>query len=150
MLSTTKCLPLALVLGTLLIVSCSNPNDQEVFNSQVRVRIDQEPDRLNPILSTYASSPQIERWIFNALQEYDPVSMEMSPVLLEASPTMTKVQAEDGTSVMQTDFRIRDDALWDNGEPVTGYDYLFTMKACLVPGIENSSWGKLHFRTLKY
>jgi len=111
-----------------------------VFSEQVRIRINQAPDRLNPILSSYASSVQIERWLFNALQEYDPTTMVMTPVLLEESPQISTLDVGNGKSATQVDFRIRSDARWDNGEPITGRDYLFTMKACLVPDIENSSW----------
>ncbi len=139
-MSRPLCFLFLALLCTFVMVSCSNPKGSEEFNGQVRIRLDQDPDRLNPILSATASAAQIEPWLFNSLQTYDPITMEMSPVLLEAAPEIKKIINASGEEVTQLDFRIRKEARWDNGDPVTGHDYLFTMKACLVPGIDNSSW----------
>ena len=120
----------------LVVLGCgtdtSQPNDQ----FEVTVRLDEEPDRIHPMLSTASASTQIENHIFLPLVEYDPVNLELQPILAIGDPEIEKW----GENGVQYTFEIRPEAKWSDGKPVTAQDYLFTLKAALNPHSQSTTW----------
>ena len=127
----------------LIIVSflcCTTEETIKPSDFEIRIRIPFEPDRLNPMLSRQTTATQIEKLIFCPLEDYDPWTLNLEPVLLEAKPEIVPIDTGQHTGGTMLAMRIREDATWDNGFPVTGMDYLFTMKTALNPYLANSSW----------
>ena len=127
-----------LVLTTL--VNCQSPSDSETLDEGVHIRLANEPDRLNPMLSRQGSATEIERYIFSPLEFYDPTTLQLRPVLLKERARVSTIQEGPSRGGLRYEMEILDEATWDDGSPITGHDYLFTMKAALNPAIANGSW----------
>lgn len=113
-------------------------SDSERFDLSIRLSF--EPDRLNPMLSKLSGATQIEGKIFFPLADYDPFTLTYNPVLLKSNPVITPISEGQYAGGSQYEMEIMDEAVWDDGTPVTGYDYLFTMKAAWNPYLSNTAW----------
>lgn len=121
-----------------LFSGCRNEREQQVHKEfSVSIRLAGDPEMLHPMLSRTAVATQIEGKIFQALQDYNPSTLLLEPVLIEDVPT---VDTTNGFTVFT--MKIREEAEWMDTMPVTGHDYLFTVKASLVPFIA-SVWGSV-------
>jgi peptide/nickel transport system substrate-binding protein len=99
--------------------------------NEVVVSLAVEPTKgINPILiggDPYGRQVA-ERHLFLTLFDFNPTTGEWQPVLAKAQPVITN------TAKGQTfTYEILDEAIWDNGQPVTASDYIFTIKAILNP-----------------
>ncbi len=130
-----------LVFATLtLTVSCKSDRLVADAESIVTVRLPSEPDNLNPARSTSSYATQIESHILYPLAEMDPQTYILTPLLIEdIVPSEPILQGPDsGGAVFR--FKIRDEATWDDGTPVTGHDYAFTVKMALNPKVDVEQW----------
>ncbi len=133
---------IVLIFGLLIFFGCTN--DKEVVERQLILRIESEPDRLNPITSRGATASQIENFIFQPLGELDPVTLKFEPVLLEKVNKAVRDEMPGIGAVDRLDIRIKSDANWTDGRPVTYEDVLFTLKAMLNDDVGVGS-KKAHF-----
>ena len=109
--------------------------DQEVL----RIRIQDEPDCLNPILSQSGISTQIENYIMPPLFEYEGNQLELAPILIkELTP-----EIELNDSIIEYHYQFIDIAEWSNGNKLSAADLDFTIKAALNPYIKNKTWRNL-------
>jgi len=128
-----------LVSLALVLVFCkSDPkNDSNVVwkrtTNEVIARLDADPERLNPILSTTTYGSQIYSQIFQYLMYVNLQTLEMEPQLLKEKPVVTEITEGPWKGGIAYALEIHDKAVWDNGTPVTGNDYVFTLKAALNP-----------------
>ena len=89
-----------------------------------------EPKQLNPVNSRDAGATVMYYGIFQELINADYKTMEMAPVLAKERPTINRIE---GTDLVEMLFEIRDEAVWDNGEPITGEDVVFSLKVIKIP-----------------
>ena len=97
------------------------------------VRLSNEPERLNPLTTEESNAIQVMSYMFPTLLDYDPQTLELVPVLAKSRPIVATIETgslKGGTSYT---YEIRDEAMWDNGTPVTSADVVFTVKAILNP-----------------
>lgn len=127
-------------LGILLFVGCGgesgksddNPDtdsvaiEKPVKGGTVIVHHRKEPDNLNPFLSTEADAGYIRSHIFQYPTEISPETMGITPVLTKGVPRVS----EDGLTYY---FEFKEEAVWDDGSPVTGEDYYFSIKCIKNP-----------------
>lgn len=92
----------------------------------VRIGISNDPDALHPFATRSAVANTIKEHIYGYLTEFDPVKLELQPYLV------TELSKPDPTGT-RYELTIRPEAVWDDGKPVTGYDYLFSVKAIMEP-----------------
>ncbi|MFI5148438.1 MAG: ABC transporter substrate-binding protein [Bacteroidia bacterium] len=92
-----------------------------------------DPEMLQPIITTDQNADNILLNIFQPLLGIDYKTMGLVPVLAEQRPLMEKTDKGE----MVITFRIRKEAQWDNGTPVTARDVEFTVKAMLNPAVNN-------------
>lgn len=92
-----------------------------------------DPDKIHPVLYTSANANYICQRIFQSLLEIHPETYELIPTLAKARPTVTFLEEGPYKGGMALDFEIRAKAVWDNGSPVTGNDYAFTIKTIKNP-----------------
>lgn len=78
-----------------------------------------EPDNLNPFVGIQGSSYQVWKLNYDLLVGFDDKTLEPRPELATAWEV-----SDDGT---EWTFTIRDDATWQDGEPVTAGDVAFTL-----------------------
>ncbi len=132
-----------LLMGTLAILTafgCESERSAQHLDDRLKIRLATEPDRLNPMLSRQASASEIERFIFCPLEDFHPFTLQLEPVLLKKRAQAIPIESGKWKGGMRFLMEIRDEATWDDGHPVTGYDYLFSMKAALNPYVSNNSW----------
>ncbi len=118
-------------------IACKSDQPSE-SSFTVRVRLNDEPDRLNPILSTTSGATHINKFIFQPLAEFNPFSMDYEPILLEDLPLPTIIENGPYKGELKYLFKIRDEAKWDNDTPITGKDVVFTAKCALLPQCASS------------
>ena len=117
------------------IWSCS-PEAPESDEFEVVVRLAEEPDMIHPIISRSAYATQIENHLFLPCMEFDPKSMEYSPVLVSAPPEIQELP--DGE--IRFNYIIHENAKWSDGKDITAKDYLFTVKAVENEYVEAATW----------
>ncbi|GLR18624.1 peptide-binding protein [Portibacter lacus] len=116
--------------------SCQT-EEKPIQDFSLNIRLANDPGRVNPMVGNPTDeSNQVNSLIFLPLAHYDPITYEMSPVLIKEVPD-AKVM-EDGTIVY--DYEFLEDAVWDDGKPITAEDYLFTMKVAMNPKVDAVSW----------
>ena len=67
-------------------------------------------------------------------QEIDGYTLELTPDLVTELPSVANggiVVNADGTETIN--YTIRDEAVWDDGTPVSGFDYQFTYETIMNP-----------------
>lgn len=118
-----------------LFFSCSKDEIQSKSLESVKVRIQEEPDRLHPILSKTGISQHLESRIFLPLMAPDPITFDLEPILVQNVPHIEKKQ--DGG--VRIDFKLRDDLRWPDSTAITVNDVEFTLKSIFAPGMEESN-----------
>lgn len=120
------------LLLTILLFSCGT-QDRTKEASTVRVHKISDPDGLNPITSSGSDALEIRRQRFQPLLDYDPWTEELTPVLAEKVPSPDM----GSDSTVRISYRIREEAEWDHGDPVTARDVAFTFKSAFLPGVRS-------------
>lgn len=100
-----------------------------VRGDYVRVHLPAEPDKLNPFNSTHANATYVKFHLFQYVLNIDAQTQELEPVIAKARPTFS----EDG---MNMTFELREEATWDDGTPITGEDYKFSIKVQKNPKVD--------------
>lgn len=129
------------LLGLLAFTACKTKEQkEEVFykrtGNEVIVRMRAEPDRLNPALTTNAYARQVSDQIFMYLITVDPETFEFIPLLAKSLPTSEDIAEGPYKGGVAYTFEIHDEAVWENGSPVTGNDFAFTVKAIFNPLVQ--------------
>lgn len=125
-------------LAALLVLSffsCSTEEKESANVESIRVRIQEEPDRLHPILSKTGISQQIESRIFLPLMAPHPDNFLLQPILIDRYPEIK--EKENGG--LQIDFTLRSDLRWPDQSAITIKDVDFTLKSIFAPGMEESN-----------
>ncbi|MBL4649815.1 MAG: hypothetical protein JKY03_08790 [Aureispira sp.] len=96
----------------------------------VRILLRGNPDGFNILLAqTALSSAILDPNVHCGLLDMDPKTFEYHPYLAKAQPEIKEL--EDGN--ISISYEIREEAVWDNGSPITAEDYAFTIKAIKNP-----------------
>ncbi|HRG66113.1 MAG TPA: ABC transporter substrate-binding protein [Saprospiraceae bacterium] len=104
------------------------------------IRLPKEPEKLNPVFFPNSIAREVCQYIFLPLADFDPLTLELQPVLIKTVPEGIVVADGAHKGGYRYDFEILDEAKWDDGKPVTGEDYLFTLKAAMHPGTTASAF----------
>ena len=99
-----------------------------------------DPEQLNPLTSNDASSSEVNGYIFESLLSRNPRTLELKPLIAESRPEIS----EDKLSYI---FKIRKDARFQDGRPVTGEDVLFSVKAIKNPFV-NAPFLRVYFNSV--
>src|ERR687891_1373993 len=106
----------------------------------VRVAYPDEPATLNPVTDPSPASRDLLRPLLPSFFRITP-DLRYEPSLLDAEPEV--VPAGDRTEIR---FRIREDAAWSDGTPVTVQDVAFTWRVMTDPGVD--AWNPTGFARL--
>ncbi len=118
----------------LLVNACKNEPSGKKWTrsgSDLVVRIPAEPVSLNPLTAYDAHSTFAQRFLYQFLEDLDPKTGQYKPQLLLAPPRITTLE----NGKVRYEFEIRPEAVWDDGRPITGKDYLFSIKLIFNPHI---------------
>jgi peptide/nickel transport system substrate-binding protein len=111
----------------------------------VNVRLPSEPESLHPMLSNSSYGVQISGQIMLPAAEFDPLTLQLSPLLINEVPEGENVTEGKHTGGKSYKMEFRPEATWDDGSPVTAADYLFTLKTVLNPHVSSGWKGALSF-----
>ncbi|MEZ4880212.1 MAG: ABC transporter substrate-binding protein, partial [Chitinophagales bacterium] len=120
---------------SLIAVSCKGNrggSSNETYKDQVVLHTLSDFKGLNPVTSSDAQAQAALKNVYQGLLDYNFENLKLIPVLATEVPQM--VQKNGGVEVT---YEIRPEAVWDNGTPVTADDYIFSLKACIVPKVVN-------------
>lgn len=123
------------VLFALVFSACRNEPKLPVNNwdKTVSVRLPGDPKSMYFLEAADGESIQILYQIFLPLADFDPVTYELTPVLIKEVPKITEITEGENNGLVSYEYEIREEATWADGSPVTGKDYLFTIKAMHNP-----------------
>lgn len=113
---------LALVAAAVLLCACGMRGKSQ--DSVVRRRLDGEPKTLNPILATSDAEQIVLALLERNLLDYDE-KLDLVPGLAE--------EVEGSPDHLVYTIRLRKDARWEDGTPVTSLDVVFTLTTLLDP-----------------
>ena len=88
-----------------------------------------DPEQLNPLTSNDASASEVLGYIFESLLQLDPRTLEFKPLLAETRPEISKDK-------LAYTFKLRRDARFQDGKPITGEDVLFSIKSIKCPLVD--------------
>ncbi|MBK9014278.1 MAG: hypothetical protein IPM82_09365 [Saprospiraceae bacterium] len=126
-------LPLAIV-ATMLVFSCHKDETGWKHNDNtVRVRQAAAITTLNPYLAHTKYERVPSDLIFQNMMNFDYQALVLSPQLIKAAPTAQDITEGEFTGGQSFTYEILPEATWDDGKPVTGSDYEFTLKALFNP-----------------
>lgn len=117
--------------------SCTD--DEKQKDNGIALSLKSEPKTLNPLLAAGDAYGRqiITQHIFNTLTELDPNTMKYSPTLVKALPEVKDITEGIYKGGVSYTYEILEDAVWDNQTPITGNDYVFSLKTILNPKVEN-------------
>ena len=115
----------------ILIISCSSQDSLDVnsANEQGILLLDNgtEPQGLDPHIVTGVTEHKIVIALFEGLTMQNPKGEGVIPAAAESWEI-----SNDGTEII---FKIRPDAKWSNGDPLTAQDFVYSWKRILTPAL---------------
>lgn len=128
-------------LSVLFISACRNDIALPKEDFNVNVRIHQDPQRINPIFASGSlAAREIYPYVFLQLAEFDPKSLEFSPILATEIPQKEMITSGAYAGGESYTFEILEEAVWSDGQPIVATDYLFTLKAIFHPVVNASAF----------
>ncbi len=131
----SKLLSFAAYLTLLLFWGCTPPSP-ETRDNRLVIRLAEEPDALLPPLTTSGYARQVHQYMYQYLMVQDPETFEYIPQLAKNRPEVERLN--DQTTAYT--YEIFEAASWDDGQPITGHDYVFTLKTILHPQVPASRY----------
>ncbi len=124
---------LGLIIIIALITIAANNLKSDYGNKENNVVIHEldDPGNLNPTNYSGASSGYILELIYETLLGTDMKTLEIIPVLAESLPRI-EVYAD---TFIAIHYKIKDEAKWFDGKPITGYDVAFSLKVIKNPHV---------------
>lgn len=115
-----------------MLGSCSAPNSQHPAKL-VRIRWARDPENLSPITLPNQNAVDAANLLYCGLLQRDFSRNDYAPALADSLPAVRLI----GDSLTALSYRLRAEAIWDDGRPVTATDIDFTLKLMQCPGLPN-------------
>jgi peptide/nickel transport system substrate-binding protein len=115
----------------LTIFSCKT--DPKNVENIVNIRIKKDPERINPIVFPNPIAREIYQYLHVPLADFDPHTLEITPILIKNLPIEMPIDTGEFKGGVAFDVELLENAKWDNGQPITAEDYVFTIKAINLP-----------------
>lgn len=106
--------------------------DDKVYDDKVVVRFAADPSGIHPHTTTGGPATQIKNLIHAKLLEVDFPTLELVPYLAKSLPIIEKTSDGKGLEIT---YEIREEAVWDDGKPITVDDVEFSLKAAKNPKV---------------
>jgi len=129
------------------VISCKQDAAQYNANSEIKIRLAKDPQKLNPLTYPSSVSREVYQYISLPLADFNPESLELIPILIKNIPNPRVITNGDNEGNIAYDFEFLEEATWADGSPITAKDFLFTMKAVRAEEIESSAW-RSYFKDL--
>ena len=119
-----------------ILLASGCKSDKNVREFEMNIRLKEDPARMNPLFHLGVVGRLVHQYIFLPLADFHPYHYQLTPILIEAIPE--KQLSESGGAYY--DIQFKKDAVWDDGSPLTGHDYLFTVKLILHPELNTAAY----------
>lgn len=144
----SKLLTLIVVISIFCFSCKSEPKDNNESQTEkveykhndntVRFRLPSNARYMNPAYMAGYEFMVLE-YIFPYLLDFDPETVKLRPLLIKSMPTNEEVTEGPNAGGQAITFELLDEAVWDDGKPVTGHDYAFTVKALFNPKVPSDA-----------
>ena len=122
-----------LSLGLILLIPCGC-KDKKSLDRALVVRQMSDPDMLNPLNFKSSDAQVISSLIFAGINSMEmKCEYDLTPFLTKQLGIVSEIKEGEFAGGMKLEYEIREEAKWDNGDPVTALDYVFTIKAIMNP-----------------
>jgi peptide/nickel transport system substrate-binding protein len=142
--SGVLCVGLGLVLLALIAAPAAQAGQSApstpVTGDWLLAHILSDPEQLNPLTSNDATASSLLGYMFEALLRRDPRTLELRPQLAVARPDISDDKLE-------YTFKLRQDARFQDGQPLTGEDVLFSIKAIKCP-LVNAPFQRVYYESI--
>lgn len=119
---------------SLLIISFSACKGKRTIAPALVVRQLSDPDMLHPLNTKGGNGAVINELIFGSINSMEmKCEYDLVPFLTKQLGQVSEITEGEFAGGMRIDYEIKDEAKWDNSTPITGYDYVFTIKSILNP-----------------
>ena len=133
-----------MIVGLLLWLSlwsaCKQAETPDTSANTLTVRMPVVPSGLNPALSRDGYSSAIIQKIIPGIINFDPKTLELTPLLIDSMPRRIILDTGQYKGQIAYQFRFRKEAVWPDGRPITGEDYLFCIKVAKHPLLPGNAW----------
>ncbi len=123
----------AVLLAALVLYGCGKKKEK----NEVIIHELSDTDMLNPTNYQSADAGYYLAQMFQGLWGTNPKTLEMEPVLAKALPVE---EYDEASGLLKYTCEIREEAKWDNGEPITAKDAVFSIKLYKAPVISNEQY----------
>ena len=131
------CLFVLTITFTFLMPSCTTENgdtsEWKHNGNTLRIRQPTAIHTLNPFLYRLQYEADIHKLIFQAPMEIEHETFDLTPVFIKSQPVIENITDGEFKGGQSFTYEILEEAAWDDGKPVTGNDFLFSMKAIFNP-----------------
>jgi len=118
---------------SLFLIGCTQ-DYQPIDDAEIVVRLVSEPDKLSALYAAgRAEDARVASQIYQTLLEYDPVTLEIVPVVVESRPIISPITEGQYKGGSSHSYKIREEASWSDGSPVLAEDFYFTLKTIVNP-----------------
>lgn len=131
---------LLLFLSFLFVLGSCRQDYGENINDELHIAIKRDPIKLNPIIYFTQRSRVVSEYIFTPVGDFHPDSHELIPIIIEKIPEPEFIKEGDNAGKIKYEIDIVDDATWEDGRPITGADYVFTLKTIKHPETSAASF----------
>lgn len=108
----------------------------------LRLWLDGEPDYIDPSIADFSTSVTVSKNVFATLLRFDPASGEAMPYVASEVPSSENGGiSDDGLTYT---FKLREDAVWEDGEPITAQDFVYAIQRLLDPRV-GSYYGTTYY-----
>ncbi len=122
------------VLAIVFLSSCGKDAPAWKHNDNtVRVRQAAAITTMNPYLFRTKYERYAMELVYQNLMNFDYQALTLAPQAIKAAPTVLDITEGEFAAGQSFTYEIFPEAVWDDGKPVTGKDYEFTLKALFNP-----------------
>ncbi len=126
-----------------LLFSC-NPDEQDApkwknNDNTLRLRQPTAIRTMNPYLGGSKYETAIYKLVFQELMDFDYRTQELKPMVVKSQPVLESITEGEFAGGLKFTYEILDEATWDDGQPITGNDFLFSMKIVFNPKLPTQS-----------
>ena len=130
-------LPLIAFFALVSFFACQNENAEappwKHNDNTIRVRQPAANRSLNPFLYGLIYDVNVSKMIFQSLLDFDFETYEMLPELVKSAPVIEDINDGEYAGGQKFVYEIFEEAVWDDGKPVTGHDFVFSLKVGFNP-----------------
>ncbi|MBL7827196.1 MAG: hypothetical protein JNJ57_11225, partial [Saprospiraceae bacterium] len=128
------------VVALLLIVRFCTQNSGPEGPSELSIRYEAAPSKINPFLSLVFADIYPCARIFQTMGDLDPATLTLVPIIIKQVPQVYEVTDGPHKGELAADVEIIPEAAWDNGTPVTAKDIEFSLKLVFHPLIPSKAY----------